>query len=422
MTSSAVGQKSRRSTRYRLSFPTLPSFTAQPGEVDLYQEIGSHDVAIFTFNRPNRRLVDLLQTGTPVLFSFSQENRKTTWTGYVTHVKSQETSQADRDIKIYASGASYVLKAKATRTWTNKSVTDVAKIIAKEFNFTLDTVPSKRRFEQISMTGESYWQWLRTNAEKIGYAFGFIGTHMVLRPLPEILNASTFDAPLLSISPRLTGSNQAAYDRTLDFFELDKSDYHESNDHLFLIKSFSGVNPVSGKVINKSANPSSGNLKTRSNVPLASFTEYSTDVVHSEKFALDAATDSADASGFAFPAIARGQGDGRIFPLKAVNVAGTGGNTDGYWIVDKVQHSFNITGLYEVDMKLITDGVGATSESPFRKASSDRSNKINVGEILLSDIKERSSRGSATQLSRLGRPIFENQQGFARDGSVWRGN
>jgi len=416
------GVKYRRSTSYKITFPTLPSLNTQPGEVDLYQQHGSHDVLYLKFIRASKLWQKYLETGTPVLFTWKQGKNSGSWIGYVTHVKTQDAAQERRELTVICSSATYLLKERATRTWTNKTVTDVARIIAKEFGFTLVTEPSKRKFEQLSIAGESYWEWLREHGNKIGYGLTFNGTELIFKPFDSLLNESTFNSPTLSTGDKLTSANVKALDRTLDLFELDKTDFNESSHNLFARKQISGVNPFTGKTINKNSTPSSPKDSSRAKIPKTFFNEFSTEVVHSESFAKSTAEDSAANSSFSFPAKARGQGDPRISPLKAINVAGTGAESDGFWLVDQVHHAFNITGLYEVELSLVTDGIGNTVSSPFRKSALNFNNTINVEQKILNDSQRNPrKRGSTGLISKSGSFAAELDQGFNSSNTRWRG-
>lgn len=412
--------KYRRSTGWEVYFPTIPSLFAQPGEVDLFQEHGSHDVLEMLFIRPSGTWEKYLETGTPVVFTWSQGSLTSNWIGYVTHVKAQNAVQERRELKVICSSATYLLKERATKTWTNKSITDVAKLIADEFGLNILTEPSRRKFEQLSITGETYWEWLRHHANKIGYGLTFRGTDLVLKPLDKLLNESTYNSPVLSIRGSYTSANVAALDRTLDDFTLNKSDFNEANDNLFTRKNVSGVNPITSKALSKTATPSNSSASSRTFMPAARFTEFTKEVVHSDSFARLAAKDTASNSSFTFIAKARGQGDPRIAPLNAVQILGTGTASDGYWVVDKVHHAFNITGLYEVDMTLRTDGVGNTVSSPFRRAASNTSNTINVEQKVVDSLKRDSSSYRPARLNTKTFPVTELNQGFSGGDITWR--
>ena len=73
--------KNRRSTSFSLSFPTAPSFKAQPQRVHLYQEPGKHDILEINFQKSSSAWFRVLKTGTPVTFSWTQGRLKNTWVG-----------------------------------------------------------------------------------------------------------------------------------------------------------------------------------------------------------------------------------------------------------------------------------------------------------------------------------------------------
>lgn len=411
--------KYRRGNKYKITFPTVPSLTISPGEVDLYQEKMSHDLLVMKFTRTSPLYASLLKTGTPVIFSWSQGARQSSWTGYVNYVSNQSAGQQERVMKVVCVGASYLLKAKAGRIWRKKTVTDVARSIAKEFNLKFVGEPSKRSFDQISMTGQSYWQFLQTYAEKIGYMFTVQNTTMYMYPLEKFLNASTTDAPVLALEFPYYGANTKAYDRTLDSFTVLKGDYIESSETNYTTKSTSGVNPLTGKLLSSSARPGLGK-STRTSTPSPLFVEYSDEVVTNSSFSKKTAEDLALGANFSFPASARGQGDPRLAPYKAVYILGTAAATDGYWAVSKVHHSFNQTGLYEVELALVTDGVGATTETPFRKAPGFNQGTINIDSIILGQLAEETSSVKTSLISKTPR-IKESDQGFNSTISYWEG-
>lgn len=413
--------KSRQGNNYTITFPTLPSLQVKPTDVDLYQEKMSHDILQMKFNNVSTTWYSLLKTGVPVLFTWQQGDKSSSWTGYVSGVSTQTAAQTKRVLQVTCVGASYVLKNRASRVWRKKTVTDVARSIAKEFGLEFKGDPSKRQFAQLSMTGQTYWQFLQEQAKRIGYIFIVQNTTMFMYPLEKYLTRSTATAPVLGMEYPYFAANLKAFDRTLDSFNVLKSDYIDSKDALYTSKNTSGVNPVTGKVLKSTASPTKTSA-TRALAPTPLFIDFSNEVVTDSRMTKQAAEDLALGAKFAFPAAARGQGDPRIAPYKAVYVIGTSEDTDGYWAVSKVHHKLNIAGFYEVDLSLVTDGVGATTETPFRKAPGFNQGTINVDSIVID-----SSRSDApitnTVLNSRGAPVKESAQGFnSNNASTWKGN
>jgi phage protein D len=326
-------------------------------------------------------------------------------------------------MKVVCVGASYKLKERAARTWKNKTVTEVAALIAKQFRMTFVGEPSSRRFEQLSMTGQSYWSWLQEYAAKIGYAFYVDNTTMYLRPIHKLLNESTSNAPVMGLELPSPAANTKAWDRTLDSFIVEKGDYFDGAEALYTTKVTSGVNPLTSKrFINKSSPAELTAGDTRVGIPTTIFEDLSTEVVHSPSFSKQTARDLAFAAKFVVLARLRGQGDPRIRPYGAVYVYNTGSETDGYWTINKSHHLFNITGLYEVSLEVATDGIGPNSGTTFRKAKNLKNGTIDIETILLDDLAGTSrSRTSARLISKTP-TIKETDQGFGKSNAFWSEN
>lgn len=323
-------------------------------------------------------------------------------------------------MKVTCIGASYLLKERSSRVWKNKTVTDVASIIAKEFKFKASIEPSSRKFEQLSMAGQSYWEWLQEHAKKIGYALYVENSTLYMKSVSKLLNESTSNAPTMGIEVPYFGANNRVFDQTLDSFTVQKGEYFDYSDVSYSTKKTRGVNPLTAKKIESSSSPRSTFGKgTRINTPKPFFTDLSKEVVHSASFSKKAAQDEALAAKFVIPAKAAGQGDTRVRPYSAVYILGTGTDTDGYWSVGKSRHSFDISGLYEMELDLVTDGVGVNSYSPFRKASYATRGTIDVDSIVLDSSRSSYARGSQNRLVSKAIAVREIDQGFASGVNYW---
>ena len=415
--------KYRRGNVYSVSFPTVPSLTAKPSEVDLYQEGGGHDLLELTFIRESSAWSNLLSTGTPVVFTWNQGTNSKTWTGVVNHVSTQSASQQERTMKVVCVGASYALKKRASRTWKNKTITEVASIIAKQFFMNFVGEPSTKRFEQLSMTGQSYWKWLQEYASKIGYAFYVENMTIYMRPMHRLLNESVSNSPTMGLELPSPAANVKAWDRTLDSFVVERGDYFDGAETLYTVKATAGVNPLTSKRIKSKSSPAGDvALRTRASVSSPVFEDLSNEVVHSSSFSKRTAKDLALAARFNVTAKLRGQGDPRIRPYGAVYVLNTGTDTDGFWSIKKAHHSFNITGLYEVSLDVATDGIGPNSPSTFRKAITLQSGTIDIEAIFINDLSGTPRQRASARLISKTLGIKETDQGFGKTNVFWSGN
>jgi hypothetical protein len=101
--------KARQGTTTSVLFPTLPSLSQQPMRVQLYQEEGNHDLLVLQFRATFENWFNLLKTGVPIEFSWSQSPFKNNWIGYVSYVSKQVSGQTEQ---IMEAGKKYGLRSK----------------------------------------------------------------------------------------------------------------------------------------------------------------------------------------------------------------------------------------------------------------------------------------------------------------------
>jgi hypothetical protein len=151
------------------------------------------------------------------------------------------------------------------------------------------------------------------------------------------------------------------------------------------------------------------------------FSEYRSDqVVHSSEDAKYAAQAAAQKARFNLPATIRGQGDIMLKPYAPVSISGTGSLTDGYWVVEKIVHTWELKGTYNFEATILTDGVDATEATSFRKR-----NKVDAGTINITEAIRNNGRvlGRTEDLSTVLKSQSLNpaitQYGFSVAPSLW---
>ena len=414
--------KYRRSTFYKVTFPTAPSLKAAPTSVELKQEKGSHDILTLKFKRPSAFWFQVLKTGTPVVFNWNQNGIVNAWAGYVNVVSKQTASQVEQEFKIVCVGTSYVLKTKSQRVFKNTTITEAVEVIAKEFNFRFVGVPTSRRFETLAIAGQSYWEWLQQQASRIGYTCMVKNGTLYFTPVDNLITRFISNSSVLAAEPVATPSDGKVFDRTLDSFTVLNSDYL---DHNLLpqrtARVTSGVNPVTGQVFGASSSPNRHGTALRQKETPTLFSAYSEEVVHSSTSARYAAYEEARAVQFSTVAHVIGQGDPRMHPYSTVLVQGTGTETDGYWVIASVTHTFAFTGQYSIEGRVMSDGLGKTISTAVRKPDGNTHGTVNLTTAALSGL--RSNEAAATPLRLISKtPIYvESQQGFSQLGTVWSG-
>jgi hypothetical protein len=126
------------------------------------------------------------------------------------------------------------------------------------------------------------------------------------------------------------------------------------------------------------------------------------------------------AAAYNIPAKVHAQGDPRLSPYFPVIIQGTGKQTDGYWLVREVTHTFKKQGEYLVDMVIVTDGIGQSENTFLRESDWDTVNTVNISEMLsYSSLSNTTPDNSEPQISKVSATILPSQQGFAESPALW---
>lgn len=410
--------KYRKGTDYRIYFPTVPSIGRPPTRARLVQKQNAHDVLILEFDATSEIWFKHLNTGVPVQFTWSQDHRSKTWYGYVSFVTKEVAAQRRKMMQVYCIGTSFVLKDAAARVFTNSTITEAVSTICNEFGLNFIGEPHTRRFEQLSISGHSYWEWVVEQAAVIGYGVIIEGTNLIFRPIDKVINQVVSDTPVLEYNDPNAALGTQIHSRTLDYFRVLRGEHIEMDASSRAIKHVGGVDPFTAALIKSAADPKSVGENLRSNTSDVLFSEYRGDrVVHSDNDSTSTSKGHAHLSRFNLPALVKGIGDPRLRPYSPVFISGTGQLTDGYWIVKEVVHYFTRSGVYEYEMTIVTDGTGDTATSPFRASRPNTVGIIDVNHILNMD-----SLVLNTKTTTLHNSLIHNQsnQGFNRTPSRWK--
>jgi len=413
--------KFRRGTSYRLSFPTLPSFKAVPKYVDVYQNMYEHDIVVAQFPKPSDSWFKTLKTGVPVSFVWKQGRFSRTFLGYVYAISKKDIAgQKLKVMEVTFIGSSFRLKAKSAQVFKNKTIPEVAQWIAKKHKLKFVGDNDSRRFPHLSISGQSYWEWLHVNAQRIGFAMYVDGTTLVFKAIDKLIDQTANNAATFSMFGSVIGMGGQLLDRTLDSLNVTNGDYVETSEATRTTKVVGGVDPITSAVVSSSVAPNTVGTNLRMDSSSVLFTEPQVDrVVNSASSAFDSAKGAAQLARFSLPATAVGQGDPRVRPFLPVLINGTGEVTDGYWVVKKVHHILHRGGEYQVEMELATDGVGENAYSPFRAGERAMPGVVNTTDSLLDKIDPTVNSSSGSALSGQLVPYVETDQGFGRNPIYW---
>jgi phage protein D len=371
--------KFRKGTNYLVTFPTVPSFTTQPTTVELFQKQYKHDVLLLEFPFVSEELTNQLKTGVPIQFTWTQGTRSKTWYGYIASVTKQNAAQQSRKMRVQAVGASFVLKKRSTKVFTDVTIPEVAEKVAKEHKLKFVGENHPERFNQVTFAGQSQWEWLQEMAKRIGYVFLVDETSLIFSPIDTFLDDSSSDAPIFQLWNERIPTSNTHLDRTLDDFTVLSGENIEDQTASRATKYVGGVDPITGRVIDANKTPSDTGSALRLEISSTLFDEYKSDVVvtrsRDAKLAAEAA---AHLARFNLPAVAKGQGDPRVRPFTLVYVEGIAEQSDGYWVVRDVVHRFKLDGDYYVDMNVATDGIKQNRKTTTRRADKAVASQVNL--------------------------------------------
>lgn len=364
------GFQFRRGNTFKVSYPDFPAVTAPARSVTLYQEMGKHDILEIFYPRFSTSLFKAIKTGVPVQVTWSNDKVKETFYGYTTDVSYPTIQKIDRGVKVMCVGASYPLKERKSKIWTNKTASEIVQDIAKQHKLKPFITPHPTRFNQVSLAGHSYWEKLNELAAKIGYAVQVYGTELHFHPIDEMINQFMSSVPVMYFQDPMMHP-MSSYDApTLDVFEPRIGDHIESTEYLRALNVVSGVDPLTAQPYSQttSSNKVGKPLRKVTKDPLFNSVETQI-VVASNAMAKSLAEGRSQLGRLSIPAKGLGQGDPRIAPWRTVEVRGTGDTSDGFWIVRKVEHFIHVDGRYQVDFECMTDGTGANKPGTYRPSS-----------------------------------------------------
>lgn len=417
-------QKFRRGNTFSIDLPTLPSTTAQPRAFELRQAKYEHDILILTFLTSSHQWYDSLRTGVPIKLTWGTDATTKEWYGYVSFVTRSTSASSENIMEVHCVGASFPLKERTTRVFTDTTIPDAVKAIVEGFGFNYIGEPDSRVFPQLSIAGHSYWEWIQEQAKRIGYGVLVDGLNFVFRPLDSLINQGVTSVPILEFSGSSIARGRQLYDRTLDVFIVSNGEFVEDFSALRANKVVGGVNPVDGSVVIGSASPKTVGQGLRTEVNDVLFSEIrSEQVVHSSQDGESASSGAAHVARMNMPAKAVCQGDVRVRPFYPVYIRGTGDTTDGFWIPTQAIHTVTREGQYQIRMNLGIDGTGLNSVTLDRPDVNTRVGVVDFNEALRNNGVNLNAANSGTvSLVYPGTTVNERIQGFNRAGARWTYN
>jgi len=413
--------KFKRESSFEVRFPTVPTANTPPRAMELRQVQYEHDLLTLTFLASSHFWFDYIRTGTVVEMSYGSSTALKSWYGYVSFITRTTSTAAENIMEVHCVGTTFPLKERATRVFYDKTIPGAVQEIVEEFGFRFIGEKDSRVFEQLSIAGHSYWEWIVEQAKRIGYGIVVEGMNFVFRPLDKIISQGVSTVPTLSFTqPEIRGDGMIN-SRTLSFFKVSNGEYVESSQNLRTIKSVAGVDPLTGLAVFESSSPATVGDNLRANVSDVLFNEIRGDqVVHDSVSGSSASSGAASLARMNMPARVVCLGDTRIRPFHPVFITGTGVETDGYWVPSEVTHSVNRVGMYQIKMTVGVDGTGFNAVSQERPGPTSLVGVVDLKEAISNGENINALAKDSVVLS-LPKPIInESVQGFNRVGARWQ--
>jgi hypothetical protein len=247
------------------------------------------------------------------------------------------------------------------------------------------------------------------------------GTELHFHPIDKMINQFMTTIPVLYSDNSFVSPFNKFFAPTLDAFEARIGDYVENPEGYNRSQNtVAGVDPVTGKVYSSttSSNKVGKSIRSTTKDPLF-FKNRTNIVVNSSAMAKSLSEAASHLGRLSIPGKGRAQGDPRIAPWRTVEVQGTQGGGDGFWIIKKAVHSLYISGEYEVEFDCCTDGVGGNKPNAFRPSSAGAVPFRNIQNDMIGNSK---TKPSVTKLTSSRTLVSQGASGYKTNPRKWRGD
>jgi len=359
--------QNRFGTDLQVSFPQFPSIKFPLRQFKLIQQAGHHDIAELYFNSFSKNFYKALKTGVLVQVKWKTQYASGNFYGHVYGTNLKQQATITRNVLVRAMGASFPLKESKPHIWINKTISEVVKDICKKATIKAVVTPTKLRYDQITMAGHTYWEKIQELATRSGYVAQMIGAELHFHPMDGMLAKCSTSIPILSQQDTQIPFGLMHESPTLDYFEAHVNDLGEHGAHSRRDKVVSGFDPITGKSYSHKSSPNKEGKKLRKETKDPFFSEHIPgQMSYNSEAAKELAKARAQLARWSISAEGEGQGDPRISPYRTIQVTGNFEHTNGFWIIQRVEHSVLFDGRYTVNFTCLSDGLYENQSAPFR--------------------------------------------------------
>jgi phage protein D len=379
-----ISVQNRTGSQFQVVYPDFPSMKIPPHHIKIHQEVGSQDVVELSYTRFNPFYQKVLKTGVPIKITWRNDKAAETFIGYVMDVTPVVQQSLYNPTIVRCVSASLALKEGGYKIWRTKTAAQIVTEIATKFKLKPVVTEDNVVYSQQSLSGQTHWEKLQELAKRKGYVCHAYGSELHFHPLDKMIDLAMTTIPVLSFTESYTNPWASVMSQTLDHFKPTNGDFFSHAINKRTEKTVSVIDPVTAKLstFTNTANGVGKNLRETTKDPL--FKEILSGVITgTTKMAESLAAAHAQLSRFSIHAEGRGQGDPRIAPHRTVEINGTGGVTDGFWVIKKVMHMLTIDGRYQIEFTCMADGTDKNKKSSSRPSTAGLVPLRNLNQELL---------------------------------------
>lgn len=185
-----------RTVSYKITFPASPDFSMYLATAELVQKEESHDMLTLYFKGTLTHHSTLpVKKSDPVKFVWKSGVDTSTFIGFVHAIEKIKTT-GNVFTKVTCINNSALLKKSSRKVHKNKTADSIAKTIASELKFTVDSSIHPLTHSRIAQAGQSYWQILRQLAKQTGFALRAENTEIIFKSKEKIIKDKSGTAPI----------------------------------------------------------------------------------------------------------------------------------------------------------------------------------------------------------------------------------
>ena len=390
-----------------------------PQWVRLTQEQNKQDVIELSFPSFNAYYQKALKTGMLLKLKWRTEHAKGEWVGYVYNRENTTQATVKRNVVVRGIGASFPLKEGGTKIWKFKTAPEIVQDLCKGYNLKPVVDKSNLRYSMQSLVGITKWQKMQELADNIGFQLYASNTTLYFQRIDRMIDQFNSIIPVMSYHDGSVNAGIIPVAQTLDYFKSTLGSISESQGNIKRDKTVYGIDPITGKSHSHTAKPTKVGKAVRKDAVEEIFKEVLPHAVAETKsVAKEIAEAKAQLARFSLHAEGSGQGDPRIAPYRTIEVNGTGDVTDGFWIINRVEHFMTYDGRYTVDFKCMMDGTGKNKSGAFRATTASIIPTRNVAYEMATGGKQAPSTPTISTRQPL---VIENRGGFKKTPNRWVG-